>query len=63
MDNRHPSDIWLDEVRVKLYESIKNMTPEEEVTYLRALSAPILEEFNIKPVSWPPVHLKKVVSE
>ncbi|GHT00486.1 hypothetical protein AGMMS50276_26380 [Synergistales bacterium] len=63
MDDRHPSDIWLDEVRVKLYEETKEMTLEEEVAYLRALSAPILEEFNIKPVSWPPVRLKKVVSE
>ncbi|GHS95426.1 hypothetical protein AGMMS50276_10970 [Synergistales bacterium] len=47
----YPEDDWLDEARVALYEETKDMTIEEEVAYLRAQAAPILEQYNIKPIS------------
>ena len=41
----------LDEIRVKLYEEIKDMTPEEHVAYIKALTAPILKEYGLRTVN------------
>ena len=41
----------LDEIRVKLYEEIKDMTPEEHVAYIKALAAPILQEYGLRTVN------------
>ena len=38
----------LDEIRIKLYEETKDMTPEEHVAYIKALSAPILKEYGLR---------------
>ena len=40
----------LNATRIRLYEQIKGMTPEEEVAYLKKLSAPVLKEFGIQAV-------------
>ena len=40
----------LNAVRIELYEKTKGMTPDEEVAYLKSLSAPILKEFGIRTV-------------
>ena len=41
----------LDEIRVKLYEEIKDMTPEEHVAYIKTLTAPILQEYGLRTVN------------
>ena len=41
----------LDEIRVKLYEEIKGMTPEEHVAYIKTLTAPILQEYGLLTVN------------
>ena len=41
----------IDEIRVRLYEEIKGMSPAEMNAYLRAQVAPIEKEFGIKAVS------------
>ena len=41
----------LNATRIRLYEQIKGMTPEEEVAYLKKLSAPIRKEFGIQTIS------------
>ncbi|GHT02269.1 hypothetical protein AGMMS50276_32090 [Synergistales bacterium] len=41
----------LDAIRLAIYEEIKDMTPEEEVAYLKAQVAPIYEQYNIRRVS------------
>jgi hypothetical protein len=41
----------LDAIRIKLYEETKDMTPEEEIAYLRAKTAPIHEKYHIRTVS------------
>jgi hypothetical protein len=41
----------LDEIRVKLYEEIKDMTAEEHVAYIKAITAPVLKEYGLKTVS------------
>jgi len=40
----------LDAIRLELYEETKNMSPEERISYLRMLAAPINEEFGITPI-------------
>jgi hypothetical protein len=41
----------LDAIRIGIYEEIKDMTPEEEVVYLKAQVAPIHEKFHIRTVN------------
>ena len=41
----------LNAVRIELYEKTKGMTPDEEIAYLKSLSAPILKEFGIRTVN------------
>jgi len=53
--NKHmKNDTFLDElhaIRLELYEETKNMSSEERVAYIHQLSAPILKEFGITPIS------------
>ncbi len=49
----------LDAIRLRLYERTKGMTPEEEVAYLKARSAPLYKEFNIRRSSLKPVEPKR----
>jgi len=46
----------LNAVRIKLYEQIKGMTPDEEVAYLKKLSAPVLKEFGIQTIKEKQAH-------
>ena len=41
----------LDAIRLAIYEEIKDMTPEEEVAYIKSLSAPILKEYGLHTYS------------
>jgi hypothetical protein len=41
----------LDAIRIGIYEKIQDMTPEEEVAYLREQTAPIHEKYGIRTVS------------
>jgi hypothetical protein len=41
----------LDAIRLAIYEEIKDMTPEEEIAYFKAQTAPIYEQYNIRRVS------------
>ena len=41
----------LDAIRLTIYEEIKNMTPEEEIAYIKAQVEPILKEYGIRTVS------------
>ena len=41
----------LDEIRVKLYEQIKDMTIDERVVYLKSLATPVRKEYGIKTLS------------
>jgi hypothetical protein len=41
----------LDARRIAIYEEIKDMTPEEEIAYLREQVASVHEEFGIHTVS------------
>lgn len=38
----------LDAIRLKIYEDIKGMTPEEHCEYFRRKTASAIKEFNIK---------------
>ena len=38
----------LDAIRLRLYEEIKDMTPEEEAAYINAQTAPIIKQYNMK---------------
>ena len=40
----------LDAIRLAMSEEMKDMTPEEEVAYIKALSAPVLKEFGLRTV-------------
>jgi hypothetical protein len=51
MRNGNTIEEELNAVRVDLYEKTKGMTPDEEIVYLRSLSAPILKEFGIRTVN------------
>jgi hypothetical protein len=46
----HRVEDELNAIRIRLYEQTKGMTPEEEVAYLKKLSAPVLKEFGIQPL-------------
>jgi hypothetical protein len=41
----------LDEIRVNIYEQVKDMTIEEEVAYLKSLSAPVLREYGLRTLN------------
>ena len=41
----------LDAIRLAIYEEIKEMTPEEEVAYIKAQAAPILKEYGLRTVN------------
>ena len=41
----------LDAIRLAIYEEIKNMTPEEEIAYLKEKVAPVHAKYNIRTVS------------
>jgi hypothetical protein len=41
----------LDAIRIALYEKTKDMTPEEEVAYLRAQAAPLHEQYHYRVIS------------
>jgi hypothetical protein len=51
MKKQHESDIWLDKVRIALYEETKDMTATERTAYLKAKVAPIHEQYNFHVVS------------
>ena len=63
MNNRtsNPIEDELDVVRLKIYERIKDMTPEEEVAYFRAQNAPIIRQFNLKMSPLKPMEPRKRV--
>lgn len=43
-----PIEDELDIIRLKIYERIKDMTPEEEVAYFREQNEPIIRQFDLK---------------
>jgi hypothetical protein len=51
MKSRNTIEDELNAVRIDLYEKTKGMTPKEEVSYLKSLSAPVLKEFGIRTVN------------
>ena len=61
MNNRtsNPIEDELDVVRLKIYERIKDMTPEEEVAYFRAQNEPIIRQFNLKMSPLKPMEPRK----
>jgi len=38
----------LHEIRLKIYEQIKDMTPEEETAWYKMRTEPVMKEFGIK---------------
>jgi len=38
----------LDDIRLRIYEEIKDMTPEEEIVYIKMKTAPVMKEFGIR---------------
>lgn len=46
----------LDAIRLSLYEEVKDMTPEEEITYLKAQVEPLYQEFGIRTSDLKPVN-------
>ena len=45
----------LDTIRLRIYERIKGMTPEEEIEYFRARNEPVMRQFNMKMSTLKPV--------
>ena len=41
----------LDAIRLAIYEEIKDMTPDEEIAYLKSRSTPVLEEYGLKTLN------------
>jgi len=41
----------LDEIRVKLYEQIRDMAIDERVTYLKLFAAPVLKEYGFQTLN------------
>jgi membrane protein YdbS with pleckstrin-like domain len=41
----------LDAIRIGLYEETKDMTPEEEIAFIKAQVAPIHEKYGIRTVN------------
>jgi hypothetical protein len=50
---KNPIEDALDVTRVKLYEQTKDMIAEERTEYIRTLTVPINEKYNITPVRLP----------
>lgn len=46
----------LDAIRLRLYEEVKDMTPEEEIAYLKAQVEPLYQEFGIRASDLKPVN-------
>ena len=46
----------LDAIRLSLYEEGKDMTPEEEIAYLKAQVEPLYQEFGIRTSDLKPVN-------
>ena len=46
----------LDAIRLSLYEEVKDMTPEEEIAYLKAQVEPLYQEFCIRASDLKPVN-------
>ena len=46
----------LDAIRLSLYEEVKDMTPEEEIAYLKAQVEPLYQEFGIRTSDLKPVN-------
>jgi hypothetical protein len=40
----------LDDIRLRIYEEIKDMTPDEEIAYFRRKTEPVLERLGIRAV-------------
>ena len=55
----NPIEDELDIIRLKIYERIKDMIPEEEVVYFRAQNAPIIRQFNLKMSPLKPMEPRK----
>ena len=62
MKSKNTIEENLNAIRIELYEKTKGMTPDEEVTYLKSLSAPILMEFGIRTVNETKTDMMKNVS-
>jgi len=41
----------LDAIRLAIYEDIKDMTPEEEIAYIKAQTDPILKEYGLRTIN------------
>ena len=41
----------LDEIRVNIYEQIKDMAIDERVLYLKSLAAPVLKEYGLRTLN------------
>ena len=46
----------LDAIRLSLYEEVKDMTPEEEISYLKVQVEPLYQEFGIRTSDLKPVN-------
>lgn len=46
----------LDAIRLRLYEEVKDMTPEEEIAYLKVQVEPLYQEFGIRTSDLKPVN-------
>ena len=46
----------LDAIRLSLYEEVKDMTPEEEIAYLKAQVEPLYQEFGIRTSDLKPLN-------
>jgi hypothetical protein len=51
MNHANTFEDELDAIRLAIYEKIKDMTPEEEIAYLKSLSDPVLKEYGLRTVS------------
>ena len=49
----------LDAIRLRLYEEIRDMTPEEEAAYINAQAAPIIKKYNMQIATLKPVQPKR----
>ncbi|MBR1672145.1 MAG: hypothetical protein IJ702_04400 [Fretibacterium sp.] len=45
----------LDAIRLRLYEEVKMMTPEERIVHLRTKAEPIMKQYNLKWATLKPV--------
>ena len=57
MDNEtfDPIQDEIDAIRARIYEEIKDMTPEEEAHYFISQTDPIIKQFNLKMSPLKPV--------